>query len=73
MNQATRCRYLYIHAWTVAALVISHARVDAADRPNILFILADDLDYSDPRRSNPEAKNSTPNIDRLPHEGTICL
>ena len=41
----------------------------ADDRPNILFILADDLGYGDLGCYNPEAKVPTPNIDRLAAEG----
>ena len=38
-------------------------------RPNILFILADDMGYGDPGCYNPESKIPTPNIDRLAAEG----
>ena len=38
-------------------------------KPNILFILADDLGYGDVGCYNPEAKAPTPNIDRLAKEG----
>ncbi len=38
-------------------------------RPNIIFILADDLGYGDISSFNPESKISTPNIDRLARDG----
>jgi arylsulfatase A len=41
----------------------------AADRPNIVFILADDLGYGDVRCNFPEGKIATPNIDRLASQG----
>ncbi len=41
----------------------------AARRPNIVFILADDLGYGDVGCYNPESKVPTPNIDRLANEG----
>ena len=41
----------------------------AADRPNILVILADDLGYGDPGCYNPNSKIATPHIDRLAREG----
>ena len=45
-------------------------QVSAADaRPNILFILADDMGYGDPQCYNPDSKIHTPNIDRLAAEG----
>jgi len=43
----------------------------AADKPNIVFILCDDLGYGDVRCLNPDGRISTPNIDRLAREGMI--
>jgi arylsulfatase A-like enzyme len=40
-----------------------------ADRPNIVFILADDLGYGDVGCYNPESKVSTPQLDKLATEG----
>jgi arylsulfatase A-like enzyme len=50
-----------------AGLLCGLAR--AADKPNIIIILADDMGYGDVRCFNPRAKVSTPNIDRLASEG----
>ncbi len=41
----------------------------AQKRPNILFILADDVGYGDVRCFHPESKIPTPNIDRMAREG----
>ncbi len=41
----------------------------AADRPNIVFILADDMGYGDLGCFNPESKIPTPWLDRLAGEG----
>jgi arylsulfatase A-like enzyme len=41
----------------------------AADKPNVVYILADDLGYGDPGCYNPTSKIPTPNIDRLAKEG----
>ena len=38
-------------------------------KPNIIFILADDLGYGDVACYNPESKVPTPNLDRLSREG----
>ena len=51
-------------AWPNAAIADHHE-----PKPNILFILADDLGYGDVGCYNPEAKAPTPNIDRLAREG----
>lgn len=41
----------------------------AADKPNIIFILCDDLGYGDVKCLNPEGKIATPQMDRLAKEG----
>jgi arylsulfatase A len=38
-------------------------------KPNIVFIMADDMGYGDPSCYNPDSKIPTPNIDRLAVEG----
>ncbi|TDI74569.1 MAG: arylsulfatase, partial [Bacteroidetes bacterium] len=39
------------------------------DRPNIVYILADDMGYGDLGVYNPDSKIPTPNMDRLAQEG----
>lgn len=41
----------------------------ADNRPNILFILADDLGYGDVACYSPEAKAPTPHLDALARQG----
>jgi len=41
----------------------------AGRKPNVVFILADDLGFGDPRCNNADSKIPTPNIDRLAAEG----
>ncbi len=43
-----------------------------SERPNIVFIMADDMGYGDVGCYNPESKIPTPNMDRLAKEG-ICF
>ena len=50
--------------WCVLAVSAS-----AAERPNIVYILADDLGYGDLGCYNPQSKIPTPRLDRLAQEG----
>ncbi len=45
------------------------ASSQAAEKPNVIFILADDLGYGDVSCFNPESKIKTPNMDLLAAEG----
>ena len=38
-------------------------------RPNIIYILADDMGYGDLGVNNPDSKIPTPNLDRLAAKG----
>ncbi|MEW6305919.1 MAG: arylsulfatase [Verrucomicrobiota bacterium] len=43
----------------------------AADKPNIIYILCDDLGYGDVKCLNPNGKIATPNMDRLAAGGML--
>jgi arylsulfatase A len=49
-------------------LSLVSAAAFAADKPNIIFILCDDLGYGDVKCLNPEGKIATPHMDRLAKE-----
>ena len=54
----------------VFGLAITHCIASiAADRPNILIILTDDMGYGDVTPLNRDSRIPTPNIDRLAKEG----
>jgi arylsulfatase A-like enzyme len=53
----------------LGALLLAGSARAAADRPNIVFIMADDLGYND-LGCNGQREILTPNIDRLAAEGT---
>jgi arylsulfatase A len=62
-------------AFTAELLLVQPTLLHAADtpqpaKPNIVFILADDLGYGDVYCYNKKSKISTPNLDRLASEGT---
>lgn len=67
----TRTPSTYLLTLAAAAVVMSAAPLPAAvpSRPNIVYILADDLGYGDPGCYNPESKIPTPNMDRLARDG----
>ena len=53
-----------------APLSLSRAAERKPDKPNIVYILADDLGYGDVQCLNPQrGKIKTPNLDRLAREG----
>jgi arylsulfatase A-like enzyme len=43
----------------------------AASRPNIIYVLCDDLGYGDVRYLNPDGKIATPQLDRLASQGIV--
>ena len=55
---------------TVAALLPTPAHADDLPRhPNIVYVLADDMGWGDPRCYNADSKIPTPHMDRLAAEG----
>jgi arylsulfatase A-like enzyme len=59
------CSMLYSCRRTKA----SHKNQKSDSKPNIIFILADDMGYGDPQAYNPQSKIPTPNIDQLADQG----
>ncbi len=53
----------------IAIFLFIFSQASAADKPNFIFILCDDLGTGDVKCLNPEGKIATPNMDRLAREG----
>jgi len=60
---------LLIASLPAAFLATSGLTLSAVERPNIVFILADDLGYGDVGCYNAKSKIPTPHLDRLAREG----
>ena len=72
MRPNTRKRTLsfLMHGCVLAVMTNGMATDVAPSKPNILFILADDLGYGDVQCLNPQrGKIRTPNLDRLAGQG----
>ena len=61
-------KFLTSLGWLAAAAIAPPAAAPAP-KPNIVFILADDLGYGDARCYNAQSKIPTPHLDRLAREG----
>ena len=58
-------------AWLVMALACASAAADASTRTNVVFILADDLGYSDTTLHGTTRLYETPNLERLAERGIL--
>jgi arylsulfatase A-like enzyme len=72
MNAISRRSFLNIAALTGAALHLPNGALAADDeKPNIVFIMADDMGYGDPQCYNPMSRIPTPNMDALARQGIL--
>jgi len=60
-------------AVTTAVLALLATSTLAADKPNIVFIMGDDMGYGDVQALNPKSVIPTPNLNRLAAEGMTFL
>ena len=80
MNILTQTRRGFLRTVGVGAVALAAGRFaggaadkSSAKKPNIVFIMADDMGFGDPKSFNGESKISTPNIDRLAAGGMRFL
>ncbi|MDF7822777.1 arylsulfatase [Pontiellaceae bacterium B12227] len=64
-------RNLLAFAAMAASTVVMGGAKPVPQRPNIIYILCDDLGYGDVGICNPDGKIPTPNMDRLGREGMV--
>src|SRR6478672_9058923 len=58
-----------IHTLVASCLLLIAAAAAAADKPNIIFVLYDDLGYGEPKCFREVSEFKTPNMDRVAKEG----
>lgn len=68
LSRSARFQYSITPTLLLTALTLLAASAEAANRPNIIFIMADDLGYGDVSCYGAK-KIQTPNIDRIASEG----
>jgi arylsulfatase A-like enzyme len=71
MNRRTFLKASALAAGAWAFSRTAWGKSGPAARPNIVYILADDLGYGDVSCLNPDSKIATPNMDRLARAGVI--
>ena len=68
--QGSTDRYLVFMIFLALALIsVTNSRSTASERPNVIYILADDLGVGDVRSFSPNSPVDTTNIDRLAQAG----
>jgi len=71
MNRRNFLRMTGLGIAGVSLQGLMRAAEDVVGRPNIIYILCDDLGYGDIKCLNPEGKIATPNVDKLAAGGMI--
>ncbi|MEZ6015998.1 MAG: arylsulfatase [Planctomycetota bacterium] len=75
LDRAQHASRLALAALLATPMLVEGARAspaaqEAAQRPNIIIVYADDMGFGDLGAQNPASKIPTPNMDRLAREGT---
>ena len=71
MVKQTNTRSLFLFLGGLATLSCTTQAEKKPDRPNIVFIFADDMGYGDVSALNEHSRIQTYNIDRIANEGVI--
>jgi len=72
-SKMTRRRFLRLGMTALGSSMMlgKWAVAQQTRKPNIVFILADDLGYGDVKSYNPQSKVPTPNLDKLARQGML--
>ncbi len=62
---------LFLFSLVLFAIGCSSKKADNSKKPNIVFIMADDMGYGDVSAYNSDSKIQTPNMDRIASEGLM--
>lgn len=71
MKKRTKTNGLLVTVGGLVALSSCNGKIVEDKKPNIVFILADDMGYGDVSILNPESKIQTQNIDKLGRDGVV--
>ena len=63
-------RILY---FSFLSLLLSVIALSAAEKPNVIIVLADDMGIGDMTPSNPDCKIKTPNLQKMAEEGILFM
>ena len=63
-------RILYL---SFLSLLLSVIALSAAEKPNVIIVLADDMGIGDMTPSNPDCKIKTPNLQKMAEEGILFM
>lgn len=64
------CKYFLVFTYGISSACSQNKSLEVnALKPNIIYILADDMGYGDLQSLNPESQIPTPNLDNIVHQG----
>ncbi|MCA9139926.1 MAG: arylsulfatase [Planctomycetales bacterium] len=71
LHRIATLAFIAVAGLSTQTLSFAESKANSATRPNIVFILADDMGYGDVQALNPKSQIATPNLNRLAEEGMV--